>query len=80
MLIILCALILLILVLILLSFLIFRFMYVFLKKLKKIFFLIFSENQSLKKLPWRIFRDDIRIVNEEEMKSMVCVLIDFVYY
>lgn len=29
------------------------------------------ENRALAKTAWRIFRDDMRIVSAEEMKSMV---------
>uniref|UniRef100_A0A914EN51 Guanylate cyclase n=1 Tax=Acrobeloides nanus TaxID=290746 RepID=A0A914EN51_9BILA len=31
------------------------------------------ENRALAKTPWRIFRDDMRIVTEEEMKSMLSI-------
>lgn len=31
------------------------------------------ENRALAKTPWRIFRDDMRIVNEDEMKSMLSI-------
>uniref|UniRef100_A0A915CU52 Receptor ligand binding region domain-containing protein n=1 Tax=Ditylenchus dipsaci TaxID=166011 RepID=A0A915CU52_9BILA len=33
----------------------------------------FMQNRALNKMSWRIFRDDLRIVNEEEMKSMLSI-------
>lgn len=30
-----------------------------------------SENQALAKTPWRVYRDDMRILTDDEMKSMV---------
>uniref|UniRef100_A0A7E4W0S3 Guanylate cyclase n=1 Tax=Panagrellus redivivus TaxID=6233 RepID=A0A7E4W0S3_PANRE len=51
------ALIIAVLILVLLGYLIFRWM----------------ESNALAKTSWRIFRDDMRIVNEEEMKSMLSV-------
>ncbi|CAJ0928991.1 unnamed protein product, partial [Mesorhabditis belari] len=31
------------------------------------------QNQALARTPWRLYRDDFRIVNEEEMKSMLSI-------
>uniref|UniRef100_A0AC34QAC7 Guanylate cyclase n=1 Tax=Panagrolaimus sp. JU765 TaxID=591449 RepID=A0AC34QAC7_9BILA len=31
------------------------------------------QNKALDKIPWKIFRDDMRIVTEEEMKSMLSI-------
>ncbi|KAK6749628.1 hypothetical protein RB195_001935 [Necator americanus] len=33
--------------------------------------LLFSENRALAKTPWRIYRDDFRVVNEDEVRSML---------
>ncbi|PIO64237.1 ligand-binding protein, receptor family [Teladorsagia circumcincta] len=31
----------------------------------------FSENRALAKMPWRIYRDDFRVINEDEARSMM---------
>ncbi|KIH68217.1 hypothetical protein ANCDUO_01449 [Ancylostoma duodenale] len=31
----------------------------------------FSENRALAKTPWRIYRDDFRVINEDEVRSML---------
>lgn len=32
---------------------------------------MFRETRSLDSMPWRIFRDDMRIVDEDQVKSIV---------
>ncbi|KAK6043256.1 hypothetical protein COOONC_19239 [Cooperia oncophora] len=31
------------------------------------------ENRSLARMPWRIYRDDFRVINEDEVKSMLSI-------
>ncbi|VDP01281.1 unnamed protein product [Heligmosomoides polygyrus] len=35
--------------------------------------MILLENRSLARMPWRIYRDDFRVVNEDEVRSMLSI-------
>lgn len=37
----------------------------------------FSADRALNKMPWRVFRDDMQIVDEDQVKSMVWSAIEW---